>query len=262
MGCNSAKMVKVEPQTEHTAVANATKDLDTDSSRLTDKRINSATSNTSKHSRDSAFIEGDGDSIISSTESTRARSGRLKRTLRGLSARSQGSVEPLKDENSVLQQLRSEGLLLERATQKAKSGLSFQLLDETNPHKKPPARLASLQKREKRRKLLTQQDIEAKLQKAEQRRKEAEAERLGKIQSVTAHSDVHNALATFVEHQKSKNEQVQEKVDIATVNRRKKLKELQEKLKQKEEHAALVRERRKNMGPVKILDPTKEYPDE
>ena len=99
--------------------------------------------------------------------------GRLKRTLRGLSGRSRKDVAPLKDENSVLEQLRSEGLLLETDTQKAKSGLSFELLDETSGHRKikPPPRLKSLEKRQKKRKLLTQQDIEAKLEKAEQRRK-------------------------------------------------------------------------------------------
>lgn len=71
----------------------------------------------------------------------------------------------------MLQQLRSEGLLLESNTQQAKSGLSFNLLDEASQPRKTPARLKALEKRQKRRKLLTQHDIEEKLEKAEQRRK-------------------------------------------------------------------------------------------
>lgn len=97
--------------------------------------------------------------------------GGLKRTLRNLSAKPQQNIQPLKDENSVLKQLRSEGLLLESCTQQSKSGLSFQLLDETSQPRRIPTRLKSLEMRQKKRKLLTQQDIEAKLSKAEQRRK-------------------------------------------------------------------------------------------
>lgn len=96
-------------------------------------------------------------------------SGGLKRTLRKLSAQS-NSARPRENEDDVLKRLRSEGLLASE-THEAKSGISFQLMDEnSNSRRTMPARLAKLQKRQ-RRKLLTQQDIEEKLQKAEQRRK-------------------------------------------------------------------------------------------
>ena len=94
--------------------------------------------------------------------------GGLKRTLRSLSAKSD---RPREKEEDILHKLRSEGLLA-TDTQQAKSGLAFDLMQESSqPRKLPPARLAKLEKRQKRRKLLTQQDIEAKLAKAEQRRK-------------------------------------------------------------------------------------------
>lgn len=96
--------------------------------------------------------------------------GRLKRTLKSLSAKSR-SIEPREDEGDILRKLRSEGLL-ESDTHKSKSGLSFQLIEESNQARRAlPARLRKLEKRQSRRKLLTQQDIENKLQKAEQRRK-------------------------------------------------------------------------------------------
>lgn len=80
-------------------------------------------------------------------------------------------MRPRENEDDVLKQLRSEGLLTSQ-TQTAKSGISFQLVDENaTPKRIMPARLAKLEKRQKRRKLLTQQDIENKLKRAEERRK-------------------------------------------------------------------------------------------
>jgi len=94
--------------------------------------------------------------------------GGLKRTLRNLSAKSN---RPREDEEDILKKLRLEGFLASD-THKAKNGLSFELIDQSSqPRKLPPARLAKLEKRQKKRKLLTQQDIEAKLEKAEIRRK-------------------------------------------------------------------------------------------
>lgn len=82
-----------------------------------------------------------------------------------------GSVAPRQEEGDILHKLRTEGFLT-TDTQKTKSGLAFELIDQSSqPKKLPPPRLAKLEKRQKRRKLLTQQDIEAKLKKAEQRRK-------------------------------------------------------------------------------------------
>lgn len=83
---------------------------------------------------------------------------------------------------------------------------------------------------------------------------------MSKIQSVTVKSDIHNALDNFVEHQKQVKEQVTEKVESATENRAQKFREMREKLRAKEEHAALVRQRKKSLGPIRINDKTEELP--
>lgn len=85
---------------------------------------------------------------------------------------------------------------------------------------------------------------------------EAETERVVKIQAVTIKSDIHNALDSFMEHQKHMKEHVKEKVDTAAENRAKKFREMKEKLKEKEAHAALVRTRKRTVVPVQINDGT------
>ena len=57
-----------------------------------------------------------------------------------------------------------------------------------------------------------------------------------------------------MEHQKQKKEQVLEKVDTAAENRAKKMREMREKLREKEAHAALVRQRKKSLAPLRIAE--------
>lgn len=78
---------------------------------------------------------------------------------------------------------------------------------------------------------------------------EAESERLEKIQTIAklplivSRADTDTALAKYENHKKLTS-QVQQKVDNATENRANRLKELREKLKAKEAHAAQVRQRK------------------
>lgn len=53
---------------------------------------------------------------------------------------------------------------------------------------------------------------------------------------------------------------MQEKVDTAAENRAKKLQEMRDKLRAREEHAAMVRNRKQSLGPLKINDGTAEQP--
>ena len=83
MGCSNGKMVQVAPQnTKESTNLEIKPDTDTNnnttkSSEIINKRINSAASNTSGHSKDSAFIDGDADSITSASKSIRGNSGKL-----------------------------------------------------------------------------------------------------------------------------------------------------------------------------------------
>lgn len=83
MGCNTGKMVKVEPQPMKDAELDiraqdsiTSMDCGDERKRTTsDQRAVSAHSKISKRSGDSAFVDGDTDSLISLGQSTRASSG-------------------------------------------------------------------------------------------------------------------------------------------------------------------------------------------
>jgi len=89
-----------------------------------------------------------------------------RRTLPSLSAKSRTRA----NEEDILASLKNEGLIA-TDTHKAKSGVSFALLSDETPRRAPPARLAKLEKRRKKKALLTQQEIQEKLERAEERRK-------------------------------------------------------------------------------------------
>lgn len=80
MGCNNAKMVQVAPQTapvESQKLPEITdKNNNNKSSSQTDIRAVSATSKISRRSDDSAFIEGDNESLTSENGTIRSRSGK------------------------------------------------------------------------------------------------------------------------------------------------------------------------------------------
>ena len=133
--------------------------------------------------------------------------------------------------------------------------------------RRPPARLAKLEIGKKKKKELTQEQIERKLARAEQRRKvrphplvkhrifthdhhdicwfqEREQQRLQRIQEVTNKSDVQNALDSFAQTQQEKDEQEQSKQDIAAENRERRMREMREKLRVKQERIDAARRRK------------------
>ena len=71
-----------------------------------------------------------------------------------------------------------------------------------------------------------------------------EHDKLEKIQAVTNKSDVQNALDAFASMQQNKEEQVKSKEEIAALNREKRLREMRDKLRAKQEHAERVRKRK------------------
>ena len=77
-------------------------------------------------------------------------------------------------EADILRNLRSEGLI-QRPMSRAQGGLRFEIVEDTSQKLmplRPPVRLAKLEKRQKKHKrTLTSEDIEAKLEKAELRKK-------------------------------------------------------------------------------------------
>lgn len=73
----------------------------------------------------------------------------------------------------ILQKLREEGLI-SRTTQEKTSGVSFDIVDVNTSSKLPalpPLKLAKLEKRRRKKRPLTDEEIQEKLQRAEQRRK-------------------------------------------------------------------------------------------
>ena len=67
---------------------------------------------------------------------------------------------------------------------------------------------------------------------------------MNRISAITNKSDIQNALDTFAEEQRSKEELHKSKEEIALENRERKLREQREKLLAKQEYANRVRERK------------------
>ena len=73
---------------------------------------------------------------------------------------------------------------------------------------------------------------------------EREQEKLDRIQAVTNKSDVQNALDSFMTSQQQKDEQEQTKQDIAAENRERRLREMRDKLRAKQERIDAARRRK------------------
>lgn len=77
------------------------------------------------------------------------------------------------EESMILQKLREEGLI-SKPTQEKSGGMSFDIVDMNTSNKLPalpPLKLAKLEKRRRKKRPLTDEEIQEKLQRAEQRRK-------------------------------------------------------------------------------------------
>lgn len=78
------------------------------------------------------------------------------------------------DEQRVMAALRDEGLIA-RPVSKSTSGMTFDIVSESaamfSENRRPPPRLAKLEKRKKKKRQLTEEEIQAKLERAELRKK-------------------------------------------------------------------------------------------
>ncbi|XP_013404970.1 DNA ligase 1 [Lingula anatina] len=220
------------------------------------QRGGSATSKNSKHSTDSGLEEDYAHVITEYSDESKIRAlGEEFGSREDLDLSLSGTACPRRtsakdkarlEENVVMAALRDEGLIA-RPKSRAAGGMSFDIImagPDPDALKKPPARLAKLERRKKKTEL-TEDQIKAKLEKAERRRKKKEQEKLERIQTTTQKSDILHALDSFEQKIKEKEQTTSEKIDSVTENREKKLKELRDKLKAKEEHAEKVRRRKK-----------------
>ncbi|XP_072015385.1 uncharacterized protein [Amphiura filiformis] len=152
------------------------------------------------------------------------------------------SVRNQKTSDDILNGLRSEGLLA--AFGQKQSGMSFEVMiaPEFGILKKPPARLASLKKKKKKSKELTKEELEAKMQAAEERRKRKEAKMIAKLNTSAKELKAHQVANV---NERTQQEQVKVKVektlDKVAANREAHFKALKEKMEQKKKHAEKVR---------------------
>lgn len=239
MGCGTSNQIDViDPQApserkEGSAKRrrnNKTGPADSDVCSIASERGGSATSKMSRHSGDSGFDDEE--------EQRNIQREILSRPV--MSAK----VERV-EEKQLLETLHEEGLIQKSLT-RATFGVSFEVMSELNGTvRRPPPRLAKLEmeNKKKKKKVLTEAEIRQKLERAEQRRKEREQERLDKIHSLQK-TDIQSALDTYTQSQKEIVETTKSKEEIAAENREKKLREKLERLQAKKEHAAAVRQRR------------------
>lgn len=151
-----------------------------------DSRNGSATSKMSKHSCDSGFDDPEYTKVITedSNENEINKVESDFKTPRDLSDFSLSGVSCAKisssakkirrEERDILANLQNEGLI-QRPVSRAAGGYSFEIVSDEQAMglnvRKPPARLMKLEKRKKKKRELTEKDIKAKLEKAENRRK-------------------------------------------------------------------------------------------
>ena len=91
-----------------------------------------------------------------------------------VSQRSSAKDKERMDEQRVMLALRNEGFI-QRPVSRAACGMSFDIVAENAgmfaESRRPPPRLAKLEKRKKKKRVLTEEQIQAKLLRAEERKK-------------------------------------------------------------------------------------------
>lgn len=237
------------------------------STSLSDRgdRGTSATSKVSHHSMDSGFADNEYQKVITESsqadrvkevEETFSTPRNLDLGVSGTACVQRGSAKDKDrlDEQRVMAALHNEGLIA-RPVSRAAFGVSFDIVAENTAlfggERRPPLRLAKLEKRRRKKKrVLTEEEIQEKLERAERRKKEQEELRLAKIQSLTK-SNVQSALESFADRQQTVEQSQKSKEDQVAENREKRLKEMRDKLKAKQEYAEAVR-KRKAMAPIQI----------
>ena len=153
------------------------------------------------------------------------------------------SMRQQQSSNDILNGLRSEGLLA--AFGQKQGGMSFEVMiaPEFGILNKPPARLASLKSKKKKKKTLTKEELEAKMEAAEERRKRKEAKMIAKLNTSAKELQAHKVANTVEkELQVQAEEKMTKTLDKAAANREAHFKALKEKLEQKKKHAEKVRQ--------------------
>ncbi|XP_076318909.1 uncharacterized protein LOC143229924 isoform X2 [Tachypleus tridentatus] len=152
------------------------------------------------------------------------------------------------ENEQILEMLRVEGLVLKRES-RATGGIRFDVvssdvdgvpLTSSKVRRLPPIRLQRQQKQRKR-KDVTYEEINEKLQRAEERRKQQEVEKLRKISTKDKIVEAMSAAAQQAEERKHKHD---EKMEAVSRGREKYLQNLQEKVRAHEEKARKVRQRK------------------
>ncbi|KAH3697880.1 trichohyalin-like [Dreissena polymorpha] len=150
------------------------------------------------------------------------------------------------EESMILQKLREEGLISKPAVEKT-GAVSFDIVEVNTSNKLkslPPVRLAKLERRRKKKRVLTDEEIQQKLERAEERRKRKEKDRLEKIKDMDR-ADLPAALESFADYQKKKEEDAVKKMESVTDNKERRLREIKEKQLERERKREDVRRRRK-----------------
>lgn len=229
-------------------------------------RGHSATSKNSHHSMDSGFSDVEYARVVtefSQPEKIKEveenfetpRNLDLGVTGQSVPQRNSAKDKSRLEEQRVIASLRDEGLI-QRPVSRAACGMSFEIVADNSgmfgDGRRPPPRLAKLEKRRKTKRPLTEEEIQRKLERAERKKKELEQQRLAKIAALNK-SDVLTALDSFASRQREQEQHQKSKEETAAENREKKLIEMRDKLKAKQEHAEAVR-RRKQVEPIQIAD--------
>lgn len=215
--------------------------------------VSSATSKTSTHTHDSGLEEDFLPNMITEQSeldkqeiaNDRPPTPDLGVVGTGIDSRqtSGKSMRSMQSSNTILDGLRSEGLLAAFGQKTGGSGIKFEVMiaPEFGVLKKPPTRLKKL-KKIKKQKELTHEELEAKMKAAEERRKRKEAKMIAKLNTSAKelqHHKVANTQDTEVKEQAK--EKVAKTLDKAAENRQAHLNALREKLEEKKRRAEKVR---------------------
>ncbi|XP_022244442.1 stress response protein NST1-like [Limulus polyphemus] len=159
------------------------------------------------------------------------------------------------ENEEILEKLREEGLVL-KPESRATGGIRFDVVSEEEARKPanspmvrrlPPLRLQNRAKQRSKRKDLTSDEINEKLEKANERKKQKEEERLRKLTTQQKIDEITSAVAHQAEEKKQKQD---EKMEAVIKGREKYLRELQEKSRAHEEKARKVRQRKEMINTV------------
>jgi len=148
------------------------------------------------------------------------------------------------DENSILVSLAQQGLLHSEAVLAKRGGVAFELKDENDEpptQVRPPRRLQSLKKRKKKK--LTPEDIQEKLENAERNRERQMEEVRHKAaqEKEKAEQVSRAALDSRSEEQRRIEEAVLKRAEAADEKRERRLRERKERLRQRNEKAEAIR---------------------